>query len=295
MLTSLSSFTLVILSGYLIVNAIPYLRFKSFLADRYRLLLDAAVFGFIGYALFALLPDAYFELLESHIELSNQINGIFGKDHPADPKALYLFSHVAVALALLRAIRRIAEKRNWTPLLNLLNASASSVVMRHGSEMLRLLNKAFEEQIPVQITLDDRKVYIGLVASTIRPESNVRDIKLVPYESGYRNRDTLEYRQTTSYMPFIELFDYYSAEQRKTAAQTADDVSKQPWDDAALADTVFKVEGQGFATEFSGKEIERLAEIFGLVVKWDKIESMTLWDEKLGAYFAATSKPHEDK
>lgn len=295
MLSSLSSFTLVILSGYLVVNAVPYLRFKSFLADRYRLLFDAAVFGFAAYALFLILPEAYSSWLESRLSFWNRVSGLFGDNEPVDLKAFYLFAHVAVVLVLLRTVRWIAEWLEWEPVLNLLNRSASKVVMRHGSEMLRLLNRAFEEQIPVQITLNDRKVYIGLIASTIRPESVVQDIRIVPYESGYRKHDTLEYTRTTSYLPFVDLFDYYSNAQKETATRSPDSPNLPPWDETPLTDAVFKVAGKGFTVEFTGGEIEQLADIFGVVIRWDRIESMTFWDKKLGAYFSAASPTDTQK
>jgi hypothetical protein len=69
-----------------------------------------------------------------------------------------------------------------------------------------------------------------------------------------------------------------------------DSPDKAPWGTPALAEAIFKVEGKDFSVEFSGSEIEQLVEMFGVTVKWEKVESMTLWNKKLGAYFAAASK-----
>lgn len=70
----------------------------------------------------------------------------------------------------------------------------------------RVLLDSLVQDMPVRITLVDRKVYVGFVLSAPDPTMPRRWLRLLPLVSGYRDRDTLRYAFTTFYEPVYEEF-----------------------------------------------------------------------------------------
>ena len=79
--------------------------------------------------------------------------------------------------------------------------TARKVAADAGEHIELLIDRAFQEERPIELSLRSRKTYIGLV-----PESGIgtvsnsdTDVVLVPLLSGYRKEDTLEVVITTNY------------------------------------------------------------------------------------------------
>lgn len=70
----------------------------------------------------------------------------------------------------------------------------------------RVLLDSLVQDIPVRITLVDRKVYVGFVLSAPDPTMPRRWLRMLPLVSGYRDRETLRYAFTTFYEPVYEEF-----------------------------------------------------------------------------------------
>ena len=93
-------------------------------------------------------------------------------------------------------------------ILHLLGFSATRLreraVDRYGNDIQRLLQEALSENKLVSITLDNRKIYIGLVsfAPTLAP--NATHFSVIPFLSGYRDSSSLEVTFTTDY---VEAYD----------------------------------------------------------------------------------------
>lgn len=67
------------------------------------------------------------------------------------------------------------------------------------SPMDAMLQKSIRAEMPVAVTMDSRKVYVGYVLETPDPERETKAIRLLPLASGYRKQETLELKLTTDY------------------------------------------------------------------------------------------------
>ncbi len=80
----------------------------------------------------------------------------------------------------------------------------SRAIQKHGNHLLRLLHSAAENEHPVAITLDNKKVYIGLVAAAPNLAPHDTHLAITPFFSGYRDKDTLELTLTVDYLKVYE-------------------------------------------------------------------------------------------
>ncbi|EBQ4754815.1 hypothetical protein LE36_14970 [Salmonella enterica subsp. diarizonae] len=62
-----------------------------------------------------------------------------------------------------------------------------------------LIFQSIKERKLVFISLKSRKVYIGYITAPRFEHSETESISLIPFLSGYRDKDTLEFRLTTDY------------------------------------------------------------------------------------------------
>lgn len=62
----------------------------------------------------------------------------------------------------------------------------------------RLLHKAFSLDMPISVTMDNKKVYIGFVLTTTDVDKSRRSISILPLVSGYRD-DNAKLIMTTFY------------------------------------------------------------------------------------------------
>ena len=71
----------------------------------------------------------------------------------------------------------------------------------------RILYESMEKLHPVAISLESRKVYVGLVYDGIEPGSgNSSYLTIIPFLSGYRDKDTLSFTIQTKYDRVLDLF-----------------------------------------------------------------------------------------
>lgn len=69
-----------------------------------------------------------------------------------------------------------------------------------------LLDYATNTLKPIAVTLESRKVYVGLVAVTNEPDSECSHLTLLPYYSGFRDQESLHLFITNKYNA---VFDYF--------------------------------------------------------------------------------------
>jgi hypothetical protein len=72
-------------------------------------------------------------------------------------------------------------------------------VRRNGSALTRLFYQAAQEHFLVSVTIDSRKWYIGWIMESPSLLPQERYFRLLPYMSGYRDKDTLETFRTVFY------------------------------------------------------------------------------------------------
>ena len=77
-------------------------------------------------------------------------------------------------------------------------------IVKHGNHLLVLLHEAIEKEHPVAVTLDNRKVYIGLVTAAPNLAPHDTHMAVAPFFSGYRDKDTLELTLTVDYLSVYE-------------------------------------------------------------------------------------------
>ena len=76
---------------------------------------------------------------------------------------------------------------------------ARRVARNSGDRLELLIDRAFDEEKLVELSLRSRKTYIGMATETsigLHPDA---DVVLVPAMSGYRREATLELMVTTNY------------------------------------------------------------------------------------------------
>ncbi len=77
-------------------------------------------------------------------------------------------------------------------------------IERHGNDLLRLLHTASLEEKTVSLSLDNGKVYIGLVAAAPNLAPHDTYLEITPFYSGYRDKETQELVFTVNYLDVYE-------------------------------------------------------------------------------------------
>ncbi|MBV9760985.1 MAG: hypothetical protein JO340_10520 [Acidobacteriaceae bacterium] len=72
-------------------------------------------------------------------------------------------------------------------------------IRRHGNALMQLLHRAEREKLLIAITLESRKWYVGWVAESPNLRPDEKYFRLLPFISGYRDKDTLETYRTVFY------------------------------------------------------------------------------------------------
>ena len=138
--------------------------------------------------------------------------------------------HVVIALLALGNCQNRIKKRNkedWQK------------KIKHYDAMLRIVWQSLHTQVPIRISLKSRKVYVGVVSQEqfSNPESDY--MLIVPFLSGYRDKDTLDI--------FFDC-NYYAVYQ-KYGLFDDDDLSKQEilkLDDFRTAVRISEIESVSF-------------------------------------------------
>jgi hypothetical protein len=74
--------------------------------------------------------------------------------------------------------------------------------MKYGSQLEKFFYETITHRLPVSISLDNRKVYVGYVWRLAPLDPHRADdyaVRLLPVRSGYRDEKTLELHFTTRY------------------------------------------------------------------------------------------------
>lgn len=173
-----------LLVGYWFIHFCYYFRFRSQSLDGYRLLIESGIAG----AIFLLLGRGVAFLASSSTLLSPLVP-VWSRFAPFE------FSGTAAAtfgIGLVAPfVANLFVSREW---------ARRKAVKRNGSALLRLLHEAAESSETVSLTLDSRKTYIGYVldAPNLAPFDSY--VEIHPVMSGYRDKDTLDLKLTTSYL-----------------------------------------------------------------------------------------------
>lgn len=172
-----------LLGGFLFFHITHYFRFSAQRLDGYRLLLQTAVAG-ACLAFLARLSTLGLEILVGQ-DLFTSFWNQFA------PFAFSGTSTLALALGpilafILNAFINIDKAKDIE-------------IRRHGNALTKLLHRAQKENSLVSITLDNRKWYVGWVTESPNLDPQELYFRLLPFTSGYRDKDDLEPVRTVFY------------------------------------------------------------------------------------------------
>ena len=68
----------------------------------------------------------------------------------------------------------------------------------------RILSESMQQLEPVAISMDNRKFYVGMVYDSIEPELTSSYLTIIPFLSGYRDKDTLDVNLQVKYEPVLD-------------------------------------------------------------------------------------------
>ena len=176
-------FLLPLIGGFLFVHFAHYFRFAAQRLDGYRLLFQSAI---AGIALSALARST--DLLIGLSPLGPSVQKFWYKFSPFDysaTSALSLLLGPATAVLLNQFIGKQKAK--------------DIEIRQRGNSLIKLLHRAEKEKRLISITLDIRKWYVGWVAESPNLDPQELYFRLLPFISGYRDKDTLETRRTVFY------------------------------------------------------------------------------------------------
>lgn len=80
-------------------------------------------------------------------------------------------------------------------------------------------------QMPVMFTLDTRKVYVGTVVFLPNPTQLRKSVRIMPFLSGYRTKDSLEFSITDNYYSIIEPYLLKAEEEARSKKPTDDSLT----------------------------------------------------------------------
>lgn len=261
-----------ILSGYLFLITVPPFRYQVIRFSAYRLVLQSAFTGI----LIIIVARVLLDVLRSTATLGwhdTWLGGLVADswrwltvllidDPRPDPRleasVLAFLLSMLIALCASAALKRSPRLARW---------AADHAALATGSTLERLIHRAMRQALLVQITLRSRKVYVGFVDANLDPTVPDRRLRIRPLMSGYRSEETQQVRFTTDYLAIFEALSDYA--QRVQKGELSGDSEK-----------VFYVKIPGDNVPVPVRFGD-----FGVIVRWDEIETASIWDLHLHRYF----------
>jgi hypothetical protein len=145
-------------------------------------------------------------------------------------------------------------------------AAATRFVTKSKDSALRAIFRATLLKKPVMVTLKSHKVYVGKPYLTIwdDPTEALTFIKILPTRSGYRDPNTKKVQLSTRYDKLSEQLVELGDGRKQTDAT-----------DVLGSDMLG-------LTNVAGKVIAEIdIEDLGVVIAWDEVESLTIYDQNL--------------
>lgn len=171
-----------LLSGYIFLTNCKAFTYSHKRLDRQRLIFHSAIAGLIflisAFVIISLLRVCFDEYL-------NEI------------RSLIHFKMDYLGTSLMTGFLSLSATILINFFTNDLN-QAKKVVLKYGSELDRVLYQSSEEDTPLLLSLDNKKVYVCLFAATTEPGADY--ITVLPLFSGYRDPVTYQVTFVTNYL-----------------------------------------------------------------------------------------------
>lgn len=267
LIQGLSGALFVGLSGFLYLHGSYYQRFQHASATQQVRTSLSFAYG----ALFLILSSILFPELKGRLEILHKyfrdewsvVSSVL-KLHPVFFVAPILALIFAIIGNLYRLVRHSDEKymkdrshsvysENLRMRMKL--AAMADYAKITDDRMLATLWRAVISTKLIQITLKNRKIYIGLPLASADPSLMVGGwFKIIPLVSGFRDKDTLSFIETTNYVALFETM--------------------------ANGNEASSGELQRVPTSFDRNDL-------GILVPWGEITSLTIHDPALDEFFSA--------
>jgi hypothetical protein len=177
-----------LIGGFLFVHLTHFFRFGAQRLDGYRLLFQSAIAG-ICLSAIARLIDLLIDLTPFGA-LAHHLWIWFSPFSYSAVSALALLLGPAFALVVNLCIDKERAK--------------DIEIRRHGNSLIQLLHRAQKERLLLSITLDSRKWYVGWVAESPNLDPQEFYFRILPFISGYRDKDTLETFRVVFYQDVLK-------------------------------------------------------------------------------------------
>ena len=177
-----------LLGGFLFIHLAHYFRFGAQRLDGYRLLFQSAIAG----TCLAAAARIIIELLSissAGLDALGLWFRFFPFKYSAESSLSFLLGPVFAGIVNLFIDKKEAKDRE---------------IRKHGNALMKLLHRATEENLLVSVTLDNRKWYVGWVTESPNLDPQELYFRLLPFTSGYRDKDTLETFRTVFYQNVLE-------------------------------------------------------------------------------------------
>jgi hypothetical protein len=198
-----------LIGGFLFVHLTHYFRFAAQRMDGYRLLFQSAIAG-VALSVAGRSADLAIDLTPFGPPLQ-KLWYLFSPFPYSATSAISLLLGPALALGVNLFVSK-EKAKDWE-------------IRRHGNSLVKLLHLAEKQQRLISLTLDSRKWYVGWVAESPNLDPQEQYFRLLPFISGYRDKDALETRRTV----------YYEAVLKDSAFDPSEFVITLPLKDVKIA------------------------------------------------------------
>ena len=174
------------LGGYWFLTHLNYTRYGVVRESGYHVLFQSA---FVGVVLFAI-AWAVLLCLNQHFP---QINALWKSQFSTPYSDMVAFSiFLGVVLPVVGNLLYSSEQ------------GARKAANESGDLIELLMEESIEDQKLVEISLRNRKSYIGFALESTVTSHSEPDLCVIPIASGYRDTDTQDLNITTNYAPVIQ-------------------------------------------------------------------------------------------
>jgi hypothetical protein len=171
-----------LLGGFLFIHLTHYFRFNAQRLDGYRLLIQAAIAG-TCLAVLARMLELFFGAIAG-LNIDVVWSYLLSLPYLGTSAFAFVLGPFCAWIWNLFVCRERAKELE---------------IERHGNAFTKLLLRSQKEKQLLSITLDTRKWYIGWITETPNLDPQELYFRILPYRSGYRDKDTLNPVYTTFY------------------------------------------------------------------------------------------------
>lgn len=207
--------------GYWFVTHWNFTRFQAVRDSGYHVLFRAALCGIFWYCIAHLLVYQW-NPLPKLVD--------FWDDNIPDPFTSAVVLSIAFGFCSPYLLNLVYSKRK----------GAQRAVANTGDYLMLLLMDAAQKQFGVEITLRNRKVYVGVILKCATERTLESAVEMLPAHSGYRDEETLELNLDTNYRFVTEgyLREDWTPEGFRVVIPFGDIISARPFDFNVFEDFV---------------------------------------------------------